>query len=84
MEAGIAVVNCGSTSLKFAVYATGNSSVHLLYRGMIDSMQTDPHLVVKDKDGKPLSAHEWARVTLSITAKRSHLRSSGVRNICRW
>lgn len=59
METGIAVVNCGSTSLKFAVYAAGSNQVHLLYRGMIDSMQTDPHLVVKDKEGKPLGAHEW-------------------------
>jgi acetate kinase len=59
VETGIAVVNCGSTSLKFAVYAAGSNSAHLLYRGTIDSMQTDPHFVVKDKDGKPLSAHEW-------------------------
>jgi acetate kinase len=59
METGIAVVNCGSTSLKFAVYAAGSSELRLLYRGMIDGMQTDPRLVVKDKDGKPVGAHEW-------------------------
>ncbi|MGA7327759.1 MAG: acetate/propionate family kinase [Rhodomicrobium sp.] len=59
METGIAVVNAGSTSLKFAVYAAGSKEVNLLYRGMIDSMQTDPHFVVKDKEEKPLDAHEW-------------------------
>jgi len=59
MEAGIAVVNCGSTSLKFAVYSAGNRGPRLLYRGMIDSMQTGPHFVLKDKDGKPLGAYEW-------------------------
>ncbi|MGB8738601.1 MAG: hypothetical protein WCD20_21170, partial [Rhodomicrobium sp.] len=59
METGIAVVNCGSTSLKFAIYTAGSNNLRLLYRGMIDSMQTDPHLVVKDKEGKPLGAHEW-------------------------
>ncbi|MGO9485355.1 MAG: acetate/propionate family kinase [Rhodomicrobium sp.] len=59
METGIAVVNCGSTSLKFAIYAARSDNVHLLYRGVIDSMQTDPHLVVKDEEGKPLGAHEW-------------------------
>ncbi len=57
METGIAVVNSGSTSLKFAVY--GGTRLDLLSRGVIDSMQTAPHFVVKDKEGKPLAAHEW-------------------------
>ena len=60
MTTGIVVVNSGSTSLKFAVYhAEAGSQLDVLCRGMIDSMQTDPHFVVKDKSGKPLAAHEW-------------------------
>ena len=60
MTTGIVVVNSGSTSLKFAVYhAEGGSELDVLCRGMIDSMETDPHFVVKDKAGKPLAAHEW-------------------------
>lgn len=60
MEPGIAVVNSGSTSLKFAVYhARGGNELDVLARGVIDSMQTDPHFVVKDKTGKPLGAYEW-------------------------
>jgi acetate kinase len=60
METGIAVVNSGSTSLKFAVYHAGNKGqLEVLCRGVIDSTQSDPHFVVKDKGGKPLGAHEW-------------------------
>jgi len=60
MTTGIVVVNSGSTSLKFAVYhAEAGSELDVLCRGMIDSMETDPHFVVKDKAGKPLAAHEW-------------------------
>ena len=60
MTTGIVVVNSGSTSLKFAVYhAEAGAELDVLCRGMIDSMQTDPHFVVKDKAGKPLAAHEW-------------------------
>ena len=58
MENGIIVVNSGSTSLKFAVYHEGKE-LNLLCRGVIDSMQTEPHFAVKDKDGKPLGAREW-------------------------
>ena len=59
MDTAIAVVNSGSTSLKFAVYGAGNSHLDLLCRGIADSIQTAPHFVVTDRDGKPLSAHEW-------------------------
>jgi acetate kinase len=59
METGIAVVNSGSTSLKFAVYRARSNDLEMLCRGVIDSLQTDPHLVVKDKAGKLLAAHEW-------------------------
>ncbi len=59
METAIAVVNSGSTSLKFALYGAGCTPANLLCRGVIDSMQTAPHFVVKDKEGMPLAAHEW-------------------------
>jgi acetate kinase len=61
MDTGIAVVNCGSTSLKFAIYASGNNQLRLLYRGMIEGMRTAPRLVVKDNDAKPIATHEWGK-----------------------
>ncbi len=60
MSDAILVVNAGSTSLKFAAYGVDAAgSLPLLCGGRIDSMQGDPHFVVKDAAGKPLAAHEW-------------------------
>ncbi len=59
METAIAVVNSGSTSLKFAVYGAGDRHLSVRCRGVIDSMRTAPHFVVKNKEGKPLDAYEW-------------------------
>jgi acetate kinase len=58
----IVVVNAGSTSLKFAAYAVDASrSLPLLCRGQIDSMESDPHFVVKNAAGNHLGAHEWGK-----------------------
>ena len=60
MTEAIVVFNAGSTSLKFAAYGLGAAAaLPLLCVGRIDSMQGDPHLVVKNAAGKPLAAHEW-------------------------
>lgn len=65
MSEAIVVFNAGSTSLKFAAYEVGagqgenTGALKLLRVGRIDSMQGDPHFIVKDADGKPLVAHEW-------------------------
>lgn len=60
MTDAVLVVNSGSTSLKFAAFATGaGAEPPLLCRGVVDSMSSDPHFVAKDPDGKPIDAHEW-------------------------
>jgi acetate kinase len=60
MSQAIVVVNAGSTSLKFGAYGVdAGGAPPLLCRGRIDSLQDDPHFVVKDAGGKPLGAHEW-------------------------
>jgi len=60
MREALVVFNAGSTSLKFAAYGVDSGgSLPLVCRGRIDSMQGDPHFVVKDAAGKPLAAHEW-------------------------
>jgi acetate kinase len=56
----IVVFNAGSTSLKFAVYTVdATEALPLVCRGRVDSLQGDPHFVVKDAAGKPLESHEW-------------------------
>jgi acetate kinase len=60
MSDAIVVFNAGSTSLKFGAYAVDAAgSLPLLCGGRIDSMQGDPHFIVKNAAGKPLDAHEW-------------------------
>ncbi len=58
----IVVVNAGSTSVKFGAYAVDASrSLPLLCRGQIDSMESDPHFVVTNADGKQLGVHGWGK-----------------------
>ncbi|CAB3772305.1 acetate/propionate family kinase [Paraburkholderia humisilvae] len=60
MNRAIVVFNAGSTSLKFAAYAVeAGGALSMLCVGRIDSMQGDPHFVVKNAAGKPWDAHEW-------------------------
>jgi acetate kinase len=60
MSEAIVVFNAGSTSLKFGAYGVDAAgALPLLCVGRIDSLQGDPHFVVKDAVGKPLAAHEW-------------------------
>ncbi|MGD0431506.1 MAG: acetate/propionate family kinase [Acetobacteraceae bacterium] len=60
MSDAIVVFNAGSTSLKFAAYTLdATRSLPLVCLGRIDSLQGDPHFVVKNATGKPLDAHEW-------------------------
>ena len=62
MSEAIVVVNAGSTSLKFAAYAVdATRSLPLLCRGEIESMESDPHFVVKNAAGKQLGVHEWGK-----------------------
>jgi acetate kinase len=60
MSDAIVVFNAGSTSLKFAAYTVDEArSLPLVCLGRVDSLQGDPHFVVKNAAGKPLDAHEW-------------------------
>ena len=60
MSEAIVVFNAGSTSLKFSTYAVeATGSLSLRCVGQIDSIQGDPHFVVKDAAGKRLGTHEW-------------------------
>jgi acetate kinase len=62
MSDAIVVVNAGSTSLKFGAYAVdATGAPPLLCRGQIDSMESDPHFVVRNAAGKQLSEHEWGK-----------------------
>jgi len=63
MADAILVVNAGSSSLKFQVFALENNDLAMRVRGLIDGIGTKPHFAVKDAAGatvvdRPLSAVE--------------------------
>ncbi len=79
MTDAIIVVNAGSTSLKFAAYATDVAgSLPLLCRGQIDGMQDDPHFVANNPAGNALAMRmNGAKATRSITRRRFTSSSPG-------
>ena len=63
MAGAILVVNAGSSSLKFQVFALENDDLAMQYRGLIDGIGTKPKFAVKNAAGatvvdRPLSAAE--------------------------
>src|SRR5690348_15542035 len=54
----LAVVNAGSSSIKFALYdASANEA--LLFRGQIEGIGIKPHLAIKDARGAPVEERTW-------------------------
>ncbi len=55
----IAVMNAGSSSIKFALF-DGDESRRLLFRGQIENIGLAPRLTVEDADGDQVAEHEWS------------------------
>ena len=54
----IAVLNAGSSSIKFALFEA-DSDERLLYRGQIENIGVAPRLGIEDADGKQLVEESW-------------------------
>jgi acetate kinase len=65
----IAVLNAGSSSLKFSVFAHGRDtdgdgdSLSLVVRGQAEALFTKPHFVAKNPEGKVLEERSWPEGT---------------------
>ncbi len=55
----IVVVNAGSSSLKFSLFAAAASDLALVARGQAEGLYTTPRFVAKDADGRQLSERTW-------------------------
>jgi acetate kinase len=55
----IAVLNAGSSSIKFALFQHG-ADQHLLFGGQVEQIGVAPKLTVKDSDGEKVLENEWA------------------------
>jgi len=53
----VAVINAGSSSIKFALYDAKDEA--LLFRGQIEKIGVCPHLKVQDRDGATVMEREW-------------------------
>jgi acetate kinase len=54
----IAVLNAGSSSIKFALYRAGREE-ELLYRGQIEQLGVSPHLRLVDAKGEVVDDRSW-------------------------
>ena len=63
----IAVINAGSSSIKFALYADGTGD-ELLFKGQIEKIGTAPRMKVSSAAGDKLVEREWAASELDHRA----------------
>jgi acetate kinase len=73
MSGCLAVINAGSSSVKFAVYeASGEANV--LFRGQVEGIGTAPHLTIEDTDSRVVAEQNWpADGFCHVTATRELL-----------
>jgi acetate kinase len=63
MTDAIAVINAGSSSLKFSLFAQAGDDLELVVRGQAEGLQTAPRFVAKSAGGETLSTHGWSEGT---------------------
>ena len=55
----VAVLNAGSSSLKFSLYRSDDAALALLTRGQAEGLFTSPKFVAKDGGGKVVDEKSW-------------------------
>jgi acetate kinase len=59
MAETILVLNAGSSSIKFQLFAVGGDGLVWRLKGQVDGIGTHPHLLAKGKDGETLIDSTW-------------------------
>jgi len=59
MRDAIAVLNAGSSSLKFSIFAERDNEFELIVRGQAEGLQTAPRFAAKDAAGKVVNEKSW-------------------------
>ena len=67
MPACVAVINAGSSSIKFALYAHGADEA-ASFRGQVEGIGTAPRMVVKDQSGQKVAEAEWSSTGFAPSA----------------
>jgi acetate kinase len=63
MDNVILVLNAGSSSIKFSLFADREDELQLKMRGQIEALYTSPRFVAKDKAGTQISEYKWGEGT---------------------
>lgn len=59
MADAIAVLNAGSSSLKFSLFAIAADGLALLMRGQVEGLTTQARFAARDAQGATLATHAW-------------------------
>jgi acetate kinase len=60
MPGAIAVLNAGSSSIKFSVFLCSGSDLVLHLRGQVEGLHGAPHFVAKDRTGAVVAERTWS------------------------
>ena len=63
MADSIAVLNAGSSSIKFSLFAQAGDDLVLKLRGQVEGIHTAPRFVAKSAGGETMSTHTWGEGT---------------------
>jgi acetate kinase len=58
MTGCIAVINAGSSSVKFALYEA-DGDVEMMFRGQVEGIGVAPRLTVGDAQGRTVAERDW-------------------------
>ncbi len=59
----IAVLNAGSSSIKFSLFAQAGDDLALTLGGQVEALQNAPRFIAKDAGGETISTHAWPEGT---------------------
>ena len=59
MADAIAVLNAGSSSIKFSLFVARDRDLELELHGQIESIYTAPHFIAKRNDGTKTAEKSW-------------------------
>jgi acetate kinase len=59
MPDAIAVLNAGSSSLKFSLFENAGDALHLVARGQVEGLTTQARFTARDAQGATLATHAW-------------------------
>ena len=73
MRDAILVINAGSSSVKFSLFAEAGKDLELVARGQLEGIYTAPHFVAKDASGKSTAEKRWEAGVLGHDRALAHI-----------